>query len=433
MPAADSAAQRRPAEHTLSSQPRPRTVAVIGAGIVGTCTALYLQREGFAVTLIERDQPGDACSHGNAGNLGVASCVPYSLPGMLWKVPKLLLDPKSPLAVKPTHMVKSMPWFLRFIRAGNAETVEEIADALRSLMARLKNAYEPLIKEAGAHNLIVSAGRLQVHESERAMKGAEYGMDIRRRRGIAFEVLTGDEVREREPALGPAIKGGYYIPEGSHCLNPSGFVKMLAESFVRNGGRLARADVRGFDLAHGPGARLVTANGLIEADAAVIAAGAWSKTLAAQLGQRVPLEAERGYHAMLPRHNVNLRIPVTASDRFITLTPMQLGLRVSGMGEFAAVDAPANYRYCRMIVAHAKTLLPGLSEDGAIDWMGPRPALPDGKPIIDRSARHPWAYFAFGHGHVGLGTGAITGRVVSQLVAGKTPEVDLAPFRADRF
>ena len=426
MSAASTAAQP-------SAGPRPRSVAVIGAGIVGTCSALYLQREGFDVTLIERKQPGEACSHGNAGNLGIASCVPYSTPGMLFKVPKLLLDPSGPLAVGPVHFFKALPWFWRFIRAGKHERVEEISDALRSLMARLKDAYDPLIQAAGAHNLIVQAGRIQVHESAASMKGGEYGMDIRRRRDIAFDVLSGDEARRLEPALGPTVAGGYYIPEGSHCLNPGRFVKMLAASFVRQGGRLVQADVKAFDLARAGAARMITGGDPIDADAVVIAAGAWSKTLARQLGTRIPLQAERGYHSMLPNHAINLRIPITASDRFITLTPMEEGLRVSGMGEFADPDAPAHFDYCRRMIGHAKKLLPGLNDAGAYDWMGPRPATPDGKPVIDRSARHPWAYFAFGHGHVGLGTGAITGRVISQLVAARTPEVDLSPFAANRF
>lgn len=407
-------------------------MAVIGAGIVGVCSAMYLRREGFRVTLIERGEPGEACSAGNAGNLGVASCVPFSLPGIVWKVPRLMLDRSSPLAVRPAHLLSAMPWFVRFLRAGRRERVEEIADALRSLMQLLHDAYAPLVAEAGAEHLIARVGRLHVHQSEASFVAGRYAMDIRRRRGIAIDTLTGDQVREIEPALGPCVTAGYFIPEGAHCLNPLRFVKALAQGFVRGGGALLRAHVRGLDLARADRAVILTDAGRHEADAVVIAAGAWSGPLAAQLGARVPLEAERGYHAMVP-NAVGLKVPVVDSESDVVLTPMEHGLRVSGMAEFAAVDAPPRYRYADMMLGHARKLLPGIGTDGAVKWMGPRPSLPDGKPIIDRSARYPRAYFAFGHGHVGLGTAAITGRLIGQLVAGRTPELDLEPFRHDRF
>jgi D-amino-acid dehydrogenase len=417
---------------TASSSPQ-RHAVVVGGGIVGVCSALYLQREGVRVTLIERDEPGDACSAGNAGNLGIASCVPYSLPGMVWRVPRLLLDRSSPLNVRLGHFPRALPWFLRFLKAGRRESVEDIADALRSLMRRLYDAYAPLLDDAGARDLVRNAGRLQVHESDSGFAGSRYSMDIRRRRGIEFQTLSGDEVREIEPALGPAVTAGYFIPEASHCVNPSRLVKAFAECLVRGGGTLLRQTVKGLeDGADGTGC-VITDAGRHPADAVVLAAGAWSGPLAKQLGARVPMQAERGYHTMLPNSGVGMKVPVTAADRFVSLSPMEHGLRVSGMGEFAPIDAPADWRLARIIVGHARHLLPGLSEEGSHDWMGPRPALPDGKPVIGRSRRHPWAIFAFGHGHVGVGTGAITGRIVSQLVAGKPPEVDLEPFRPDRF
>jgi D-amino-acid dehydrogenase len=417
---------------TASTTPA-RHAVVIGGGIVGVCSALYLQREGLRVTLIERDEPGDACSAGNAGNLGIASCVPYSLPGMMWRVPRLLLDRTSPLNVRLSHIPRATPWFLRFLMAGSPQRVEEISDALRSLMRRLYDAYAPLLDDAGARDLVQNVGRLQVHESDKGFAGSRYSMDIRRRRGIEFQTLSGDEVREIEPALGPAVTAGYYIPEASHCVNPSRLVKVFAECLVRRGGTLLRQTVKGLENGADGTGSVVTDAGRHSADAVVLAAGAWSGRLAKQLGTRVPMEAERGYHTMLPNSGVGMKIPVTAADRFVSLSPMEHGLRVSGMGEFAPIDAPADWRLARVVVEHARHLLPGLSEEGSHDWMGPRPALPDGKPVIGRSQRHPWATFAFGHGHVGLGTGAITGRIVSQLVAGKPPEVDLEPFRPDRF
>ena len=281
--------------------------------------------------------------------------------------------------------------------------------------------------------LVRSVGRLQVHETERSGAAGRYAMDIRRRRGIEIRTLTGDEVREIEPAVGPGVRGGYFIPAASYCVNPERLVKTLAESFVRRGGTLLRETVTGFEPGADGSPRVVTDAGRRGTDAVVVAAGAWSGRLARQLGARVPLQAERGYHVMLPESGVGLRVPVTSTDRFVSLSPMEHGLRVSGMGEFASLDAAPDWRLADVIVDHARALIPGLGTAGASPWMGPRPATPDGKPVIGRAPGHPWAYFAFGHGHVGLGTGAITGRLIGQLVAGRMPEVDLAPFRPDRF
>ena len=329
---------------TENSAPE-RQAIVVGAGIVGVCSALYLQREGFRVTLIERDEPGDACSAGNAGNLGTSSCVPYSLPGMIWKVPGLLLNRTSPLKVRPSHFPRALPWFLRFLRAGKRQTVEDIADALRSLMGRLHDAYAPLIDDAGAQDLVKQLGRIQVHESEKGFAGSAYAMDIRRRRGIEIETLTGDEVREIEPALGSNVVAGYYIREGSHCPNPSRLVKTFAECLVRNGGTLLRQTVRGLeDGADGTGC-VVTDAGRHAADAVVLAAGAWSGPLARGLGARVPLQAERGYNTTLPNSGIELKMPITGGDHFVSMVPMEDGLRVHGIGEFAPVDAPPDWPF----------------------------------------------------------------------------------------
>ena len=412
---------------------QPQEVIVIGAGIVGVCCALHLRREGFGVTLIDRGEPGSGASLGNAGNLGIASCVPHALPGVLAKVPKMLFDDGSPLRVRWSHLPKSAGWFARFVASAAPARVAAIADARNSLLSRLYEGYEPLIAMAGVHDMIKGSGLLFTYESEAAFAGATYGLDLRRDRGVAVETLTGDEARELEPALSPAVTHAAHFPGVSMTVNPQRLTQVLAECFVRNNGMLLRETVQGFDV--GPdGVRGVqTDGGLRTADRYVIAAGVWSRALAKQVGSDLPLEAERGYHAMIPAAADLMRMPAISGDRSVALTPMEHGLRVSGMAEFAAPDAPADWRLIDRLTKHARALLPGLQGEVASRWVGSRPSFPDSKPVIGPSPRRPEVFYAFGHDHIGLALAGITGRIVADLIAGRDPGIDLAPFRPDRF
>ena len=406
---------------------------VVGAGIVGVCCALYLQRDGFKVTLIDRDGPGEAASFGNAGSLGVASVPPLGMPGIARKAPKMVFDPMHPLVVRLRHLPGLLPWFARFIAASQPQRVEEIADARAALLARVYDAYDPLLEAAGARDLIRNAGLLFVFESDAAMADAAFAIDMRRKRGVALEELTGEEVRAREPALGPLVACGVYFPEVSYAVDPLRLTQKLARHFVSRGGGLLRETVKGFEIGTGGRTRVVTDAGLHDVGVVVVAAGAWSASLAGQLGSRVLLAAERGYHTVLPDPRVEMRIPVTSGDRNVTITPMETGVRMTTMAEFAAVDAPPDYARPERLFRAARALVPGLNAEGGTRWMGPRPSTPDSLPVIGPSPRHPNVYFAFGHGHLGLTFAAVTGRYIADMASGRTPNMDLRPYRADRF
>jgi D-amino-acid dehydrogenase len=411
----------------------PGRAVVVGAGIVGTCCALYLQRAGMAVTLIDRDDPGEGCSSGNAGNLGSGSCVPASLPGTLPKVPAMLRVPLHPRARRWRRLPAALPWFVRFVRAGRPDRVEAIADALHSLQWRLFDAYAPLVADAGAEDLIQRDGKLFVYESRAAFEGDVLGVELRRRRGIVLEDLDGDGVRRIAPALGPNVACGRFQKGTGHTVDPLRLVRALAECFAANGGAFLNERVTGFDRDGDAVRGVVTDAGVRRAPIVVLAAGAWSGRLAAQLGYRVPLESEGGYHVMLPEPGVRLGIPILACERKVIFTPMAGGLRLTGIAEFAGLDAPADYRRADVLVGHGRQMLPGLNVEGGKRWRGHRPATPDSLPVIGPAPRHPNLIFAFGHGRLGLGLGAITGRLVAQLATGQPTDVDSAPFRYERF
>ncbi len=408
-------------------------VAVIGAGVVGLACASALQMRGHPVTVIDPRPPGEYCSLGNAGCFSRASFVPLGAPGMWKKVPGWLLDPKGPLSIPVGYMPRVAPWLWRLQRASSRARVTRIADELRPLMDASIAKWRPLAAWAGVPDLIVQKGYAWVYESEAGFLGDALGRTIRMERGVKIEVIAGPAVREFEPALAPTVTQVVFMPEQGHCPNPLRLSQALAKRLRAGGARFVRRAARAFECADGRVARILTDGGSVDADAVVVAAGAHSNELSLQLGSRVPLETERGYHVMLESPSLTPRIPIMSGEGKYFVTPMEGGLRIAGTVELAGLKAPPNDARADALLSGGKHLFPGLGHGRVARWMGHRPSLPDSKPVLARSPRVPNAYFAFGHGHVGLTAAATTAEIVADLVAGKPPYMDVKPFAADRF
>ena len=410
-----------------------RKVTVIGAGIVGIACASYLQRDGHSVTVVDAVAPGEGCSKGNAGGLSPGAVVPMAMPGVLPQVPRWLLDPRGPLTIRWSYLAQALPWLMRFVRAADPRRVEEVADALLALHRDLFESYAPLVEAAGAESLIRHAGQLYVYGSEAAYEKDAGAWALREARGIPIEHLSGAQIRQREPALAPIFARGVLLPEHGYCLDPFRLVQLLADRFRRDGGVVLRRKVTGFELgAEGP-IRLRTDGGELEVETLVVAAGAWSHLLARQLGSRVPLESHRGYHVTVADPGVSPRLSIMWAERKFMTTPMVPGLRFAGTVEFAGLEAAPDYRRARSLLEQGKRMFPELDADHVSEWMGHRPTLPDTLPVIGRSPHYPTTYYAFGHGHTGLSGAPMTGRLIADLVAGRPPTIDIAPFRVDRF
>ena len=416
------------------SWPRQREVAVIGAGIVGICCACFLQREGFSVCVIDRQGPGEATSYGNAGGFATGEIIPLSVPGMLRDLPRWLLDPLGPLAVRWTYLPYAMPWLLRFLREGSEPRVRTLAGALAALSQAARPPLEQLLAAAALDDLLTRQDCLYLYESEQQLVAERLFWDLRREHGIPFERVAGPALPDLEPDLARDFAFGIRMPGWHHVTNPYRLVTGLAEQFVRAGGRVLRAEVVSIDRRDRRAQSLRLASGAVHAfDELVIAAGAWSNVLARQLGEAVPLESHRGYHVTLPNPGIRpKRLVLHAGDHFV-VTPMEMGVRVAGTVEIAGLEAPPNYARARILVRKAKRIYPALDDAGGIEWMGHRPATPDSLPVIGRATAVGNVSYAFGHGHLGLTFGPITGRLVAELAAGKPPSLDLGPYRADRF
>ncbi len=411
----------------------PRKITVIGAGIVGTAVACYLQRDGHSVTLIEREEPGKMTSFGNAGGISPGSVVPIATPGMINQIPKWLADPEGPLFVRLTYLPQVLPWLIRFLLASRRSRVIDISKALSALNGPTFEAYQPLLRDAGAEHLFHRTGQLFLYHSAEGMQKDSFGIELRRAAGNRVDVLNKDEIRQLEPALAPVFDTGFLMPDHGHCKDPFGLVQALAQSFVRNGGTLLRRDVRGFGMGPNGPHTLVTDQGPMPLETLVIAAGAWSNQLTKQLGHNVPLESHRGYHMTIEDPGVMPRIMVFPVDYKFAITPMAMGLRIGGTVELAGLEAAPNYERARVLGRTAQRLIPGLKLDKFTEWMGHRPCHPDSLPVIGPSPKWQNVHFAFGHGHQGLLGASNTAKVLAEVIGGRTPSMDLTPFRVDRF
>jgi D-amino-acid dehydrogenase len=409
-----------------------RRVIVVGAGIVGTVCASYLARHGHAVTLVDQTDPGEMTSFGNTGGISPGSVVPIAMPGMLKDVPGWLLDPSGPLYINWAYVPKCLPWLVKFLRAGARKRIDGISKALTALNMPTFDAYAPLLKDAGLEHLFHRTGQLFVYRSQAGYEKDRLAIDLKRATGVRIDILGEDEIRQLEPNIAPGFVKAHFIDAHGHCKDPGGLVKGLAAHFVRSGGRFLKEKVTSID----PTGRAVvvrTAQEQHEANAVVLAAGIWSKPFVDQLGYSVPLETQRGYHVTLTDLENGPRRMVLSIDDKVAMTPMQMGLRIAGTVELAGLDAPPNYARARKLLEIGRSIFPKIRADKFTQWMGHRPCTPDSLPVLGRGPRHENIFFAFGHGHQGLLAASKTGQVIAEMVSGKAPSIDLAPFSIERF
>lgn len=410
-----------------------RSVVVIGAGIVGACCAGWLQRKGLSVTVVEQNAPGEATSFGNAGSLSPTAVLPVAMPGMLRQIPGWLLDPLGPLVVRWSYLPRALPWLWRFLRCANVEQMWRTANSLQPLLAPIFECYAPLLKKAKAEDLIRREGCLYVYDSEEDFRASRPAEDMRRKLGAVLEDLSESDLRRMEPALAPRFKWASYAPQNGFTVNPQRLTRAIADQVVADGGRLLRSEARTIELRRGGGVVVRTATEELAADAVVVAAGAWSHRLAACVGDRIPLETQRGYHVTLAHHGLPASRMVNWVRRRVYATPMEMGMRFAGTVEIAGLAAEPNWARADALLNLAKRMYPDIDASMVSRWMGHRPCLPDSVPVVGPSPRAPGVFYAFGHGHVGMCGAPGTGRTIAELVAGEKPQVDIAPFRADRF
>jgi D-amino-acid dehydrogenase len=411
-----------------------KRVVVIGGGIMGLSSAIWLLRSGRPVTIVDPGIARRPASFGNAGVLAACSVVPVTTPGLIAKAPLLVLDPNSPLFVRWRYLPKLMPWLFRYLRHANAGDAARIARGLAPLTRDSFVQHKALAGGTAAERWLQSSGYVFAYESRAAFDADAFGWRLRREAGFTWQEFEGEALRELDPALGPKVGFGVLLQDHGFVLSPGGYVAALREVAASLGAIAEPAEAREFRLApDGSVQAVVTTNGEIEADAAVIATGAWSKALTAQLGLDVPLETERGYHVMFYGPSLKPRQPtMVASGKFVA-TPMADGVRCAGIVEFGGLDLPAHKPPIELMLRRVKEAFPALTFTHYDEWLGHRPAPSDSLPLIGEVPGHRGMFLAFGHHHIGLTTGAKTGRLLAAMVNGERSEIDMTPYTPARF
>ncbi len=396
-------------------------VTVLGAGIIGVCTALSALEAGFSVTLIDREEPGEATSYGNAGVISPWSCVPQSLPGLWRQVPSWLLDPKGPVKLRWRDTPRTLPWALAFLRNGNRDKVEAIADAMDGLMQGNVEAYQRYLRGSGQEDLVVESWSITLSRGTQRPNLDDLQWRLRLERGAPIEIVDGVALRDIEPALSSDYRWAVLIKDQGRARAPGRLCKVLAERAVALGACFHRTNVTALHGAPDGSLSLETAAGRIKTQRLVLCGGAWSLDLLKPFGYRAPLTAERGYHLEFPEPGLSLTHSVQDADSKVYISSMEGGVRIAGTAEFAARDAEPNYARARVLAPLAKRVLPALNTSRARAWMGVRPSFPDSLPAIGRLNPKQNLFMAFGHSHYGLGMAPATARLVAELLRGRTP------------
>jgi D-amino-acid dehydrogenase len=408
-------------------------VTIIGAGIVGVSSAAWLQRAGFGVTLVDAGAVGEGASFGNAGNISPGAVVPYLIPGVFKELPGWLLDPQGPLCVRPRAVFRVLPWLLAAARSSGREKALATSRAMHALHRGTLEAYDALTRDTEAASLIERCGQLYVSERDDGARGSEIARVMREAAGVRSIVLSASEIREIEPALAPIFRSGMLLPDNGRCKNPHQLVRTLAKEAERHGATIVRGKVTGFET-NGKRVQSVLIEGSPQrVERVVIAAGAASGELSAKLGTRLPVEAERGYHITIGEPGVVPRLPVSNVDAKFVCAPMNMGLRLAGTAEFAGIDSAPDWRRAALLERQAVRMFPGIKLEKVTRWAGNRPSLPDGLPVLGAAPNYENAYFAFGNSHFGMSAGPVMGKLVSEMIAGGAPSIDLEPFRPTRF
>ena len=408
------------------------SVGVIGGGIQGVCTSLFLIKKGFKVTLFDRDEPGNlSASYGNAGHFSPYASLSMNRPDILLDVPAMLLSTTGPLALKWNYVPKMIPWFLKFIKNCSKNKMMHTAKYMHQVLDLALPAYDELFQEVDVSNLVENRGIIYFW-TDKDLKSRELEINVRKELGVEQKLLTPHEIHDLEPHIKKIYHGGVLYPSARHARNPKKILLKLFELFLNKGGSFKKMNVEKINFLPNDKLLIKTNSGSYNFDKMVIACGAFSKKLTDQTGEKIPLDTERGYHVHFKGYDHLLSRPVIFLNRGFGITPMEQGLRVVGTVEFGGLYNPVSKKRINNLIENARYLFPelGKHED---EWLGFRPTLPDFLPVMGQSKNHKNLFYSFGHHHLGWTLGAISGKIISKMISGEKTNLNLEPYSSLRF
>jgi D-amino-acid dehydrogenase len=407
-------------------------VAVLGAGFIGISSAYWLMRDGHRVTLYDPLGPGEATSYGNAGTFANYACIPVNNPDVFRNLPRFLFSSTSPLRIRWRYLPQLAPWLARFLLAAMPRRYEHSAKALASLLARAFEGYRDMLAVDGLTNYVRQRECLYLYSQPDTFKAAQPSLALRRSLGVQFENLERDDIAQLEPNLAAIFANGTLFKESWFLSDPHGFLQTLYAALVSQGLRHEHAAIRTLEPLTGS-VRLVDEHARTHgAEHVIVCTGALSGRFARQCGDRVPLDTERGYHVRFPGTSSLISRPCGWGERGFYMVPMDGGIRAAGTVELGGYGPRKNRALLNLITTSAQEALPGLPQPDS-DWLGFRPSLPDGLPVVGPSSASSRVVYAFGHQHLGVTLGGVTGSIVADIVAGRACPIDLEPYSPRRF
>ncbi len=422
-----------PIPQAIPESARDCDVVVIGGGVVGVSTALYLRERGASVTLIERGGLASGASYGNAGWIFPSHCIPLAGPGVARQALRWLLDPESPLYIRPTLRPAMLRWLWRFWNACNLESAKRGFALNRELSLASRACYETLVARPDLDFGYSRSGLVLVFETREGLREAEEEIRWLEELGGEAKRLDTGALRDLEPCIAPDVAGGVLFSADGY-VEPAPFVHQIGHAAAVAGAQLCcGTEVLGL-RAGGSGVSVETTRGVFRGAQAVLAAGAWNTPLGAMLGCELPIEAAKGYSISVERPERFGSRPLMLAEAKVGVSPMGGMLRFAGTLELAGIDLRINARRVAALRKAGERCRPGVSQAPHLEtWRGLRPLTPDGLPILSRLTRHPAVIVAGGHGMIGMSQGPISGQLIASLATGETPALDLAPFAASRF
>ncbi len=408
-----------------------KNIAVVGAGIVGICSAYFLKKSGFNVTLIDREDPGTMTSFGHACSFADYANVPVNYPGLIWDIPKMLLRKDGPLAVDFFYILKNLPWAFSFLQNCKKEKVDEIASSLTNLLKHSQLSYDEIFKDINVQEYISNEENLYLFDTKKSFEDYEYANVIRKNNKVKVRNLTKDEVKELEPNIANVYYAGQIFTGSRHTTNPLAISTKIFEKFLELGGTYIKQNVKNL-IQKENFIELYLDNKKIIFDKIIISAGAWSNQIANMLGDKFPLDTERGYHILFETNEKLINRPVAWSESGFYLIQIHDGIRAAGTVEIAGLKKSPNEKRIEMIERQSRKVLPQLGKVKST-WMGRRPTLPDSLPIIGKSQQNSNVIYAFGHQHIGWTLGAVTGKIIDSLSRDQIPNIDISAYSPTRF
>ena len=412
-----------------------KSVGVIGSGIQGVCIGLQLIKKGIPVTIFDRHDPLSteykSASYGNAGHFSPYAVLQFNRTDVLTDVPKMLLSSDGPLALKWNHMLKMAPWFFHYLKNFNKKSMLHTAKYMHQILNLSNDAYEEIFKEIDISNLVEKKGIIYVWTNKN-LKSRKLEIKVRNDLGIEQKLLTQKEILDLEPNLNPVFDAGVIYESAMHARDPHGILKKIFKLFISKGGKFIQENIVNLKQSRVNQTIIKSANNEYVFEKSVIASGAFSKNLTDQLGETIPLDTERGYHVHFKDMDHLISRPVIFLDRGFGLTPMNQGLRAVGTVELGGLRNPPSKKRIDYVIKCAKELLPQLKTHND-EWLGFRPTLPDFLPIMGPSLKNKNIIYAFGHHHLGWTLGAVTGKIISGIVAEEKTNLDLSPYSSKRF